>query len=40
VPLVVPATGAAQRVIVQMPDGFEHHEIDIARTGVTCPRGI
>jgi hypothetical protein len=34
VPLVVPATGAEQRVIVQMPTGFEYHEIDIARTAV------
>jgi hypothetical protein len=34
VPLVVPATGAEQRVIVQMPDGFEYHEVDIAQTAV------
>ena len=34
IPLVVPATGAEQRVIVQMPDGFEYHEIDIAQTAV------
>jgi len=34
VPLTVPATGAEQRVIVQMPDGFEYHEIDVAQTAV------
>lgn len=33
-PLIVPATGAEQRVILQMPDGFEYKEMEVAQTGV------
>ncbi len=31
-PLTVPATGDEQRVIVQMPGGFEYKEMEVART--------
>lgn len=31
-PLTVPATGAAQRVKVLIPDGFEYKEMDVARS--------
>jgi hypothetical protein len=33
-PLIVPATGDQQRVILQMPDGFEYKEMEVAQTGV------
>ena len=32
-PLKIPATGDEQRVIVQMPGGFEYHEMEVAQTG-------
>ncbi|HZU06969.1 MAG TPA: DUF1326 domain-containing protein [Chloroflexota bacterium] len=32
-PLSIPATGEEQRVIVQMPGGFEYKEMEVARTG-------
>ena len=31
-PLTVPASGAPQRVKVQLPDGFEYKEMDVARS--------
>jgi hypothetical protein len=31
-PLVVPATGEEQRVVVQLPNGFEYREMEVART--------
>lgn len=31
-PLTVPATGAPQRVRVQLPDGFEYKDMDVAHT--------
>jgi hypothetical protein len=34
VPLTIPATGDEQRVIVQMPGGFEYQEMEVAQTGV------
>jgi len=33
-PLIIPATGAEQRVIVQMPGGIEYKEMEVARTVV------
>lgn len=33
-PLIVPATGGEQRVIVSLPDGFEYREVDVAQTAV------
>lgn len=32
VPLIVPATGDQQRVIVRLPDGFEYKEMEVAQT--------
>ena len=34
VPLVIPATGDEQRVVVSMPGGFEYKEIEVAQTAV------
>ena len=39
VPLVVPPTGEEQRVIVQMPDGFEYKEMEVAFAGVLKSTG-
>ncbi len=38
-PLVVPATGDEQRVIVRMPNGFEYKEMEVAQTGVLKASG-
>jgi len=32
IPLTIPATGGSQRVRVQMPDGFEYKEMEVAQT--------
>ena len=38
-PLTVPATGDEQRVIVQMPGGFEYKEMEVAQTGTLKSTG-
>lgn len=39
VPLTVPASGDEQRVVVQMPGGFEYKSMEVARTGVLRSTG-
>jgi hypothetical protein len=38
-PLKIPATDDVQRVIVQMPGGFEYKEMEVAQTGVLKSTG-
>ncbi len=38
-PLIVPPTGEEQRVIVQMPGGFEYKEMEVAQTGSLTATG-
>jgi hypothetical protein len=38
-PLQIPATDEKQRVIVQMPGGFEYKEMEVAQTGVLKSTG-
>lgn len=38
-PLIVPATGDEQRVIVRLPTGMEYKEMDVAQTGVLKAKG-
>lgn len=38
-PLKVPATGDEQRVVVQMPGGFEYREMEVAQTGTLKSTG-
>jgi hypothetical protein len=39
-PLKVPATGDEQRVIVQMPNGFEYKVMEVAQTGSLKSSGV
>ena len=39
-PLVVPATGEEQRVIVKMPDGFEYKEMEVAKAAKLETSGV
>ncbi len=38
-PLMIPATDEEQQVVVQMPNGFEYKEMDVAQTGVLKSTG-
>jgi len=38
-PLVVPATGDEQRVILRLPTGMEYKEMEVAQTGVLKAKG-
>jgi hypothetical protein len=38
-PLIIPATDEEQRVIVQMPNGVEYREMEVAQTGVLKSTG-
>lgn len=38
-PLIIPATGAEQRVTVRMPDGIEYKEMEVAQTAILVSSG-
>jgi len=38
-PLIVPATGDEQRVVVRLPTGMEYKEMEVAQTGILKAKG-